>query len=231
MVSAIIPTYNDSKKIVEIIDNLNKVKDITEIIVVDDGSKPEHKQVFESLSGVKLITHIVNQGKSQAMKTGFLASNGDLIMFVDADLSNMTANYIQALIDPVKNAEYDMTIALIGDKFDKIVNDLNLEFLKGTSGQRVIRKDLLNKHISIFDVYGYLIESEMNKVFFDKYKVTFVYLPNLSNELKVKKKGLIGLTMDIKMHTDIIKHIGIVEFTRQSKIISKLPVLKPFENI
>ena len=80
MVSAIIPTYNDSKKINEIVENLKHVKDVTEIIVVDDGSKPEHKIVFESLSGVRLITHIVNQGKSQAMKTGFLSSNADLVI-------------------------------------------------------------------------------------------------------------------------------------------------------
>ncbi len=228
MVSAIIPTYNDSKKIVEIVDNLKQVTDVSEIIIVDDGSKPEHKEIFNSLSGVKLITHVVNQGKSQAMKTGFLASKGELIMYVDADLSNMSSEYIQALIDPVKNCEFEISISLRGDKFDKVVNELNLHFLKGTSGDRVIMRKLLEKHVDIFNVQGYLIEVEMNKVFFDKYKVVFVYLPNLSNELKVKKKGILGLSMDIKMHTEIMNHIGILEFNRQSKIISKLPILNPF---
>lgn len=229
MVSAIIPTYNDSKKIVEIVDNLKQVKDISEIIVVDDGSKPEHKQIFKSLSGVKLITHVVNQGKSQAMKTGFLASKGELIMYVDADLSNMSVEYIQALIDPVKNDEFEMTIALRGGgNTEKIINELHLQFAKAISGERVLLKRWVVNNMDIFDSKGFAIESEINRRLLGDYRVAFVSLPDLKNEIKVQKHGVEGITNDIKMAFQVMQNVGIFEFLRQSKIISKLPILNPF---
>jgi len=227
MVSVIIPTYNDSRKIKDIVKTLKQVKDILEIIIVDDGSSEEHKQIFRSIKGVKLITHKINQGKSFAMKSGVLASEGDLTMFIDADLSNLTPSYAQALLSPVKEKKYDMTISLRGGGgSEQIVKKLHLYFAQALSGERVLHKFWITNNMDIFHSKGYCIESEINKRFLGKLRVAFVDLPNLKHDLKVNKFGIKGLVGDFRMLVKVIKHIGVKEFIRQSKIISKIPVLK-----
>jgi len=227
MVSVIIPTYKDSKKIKEIVKSLSQVEDILEIIIVDDGSSKEHKQIFKLLDGVKLITHPVNKGKSSAMKSGLLVSQGDLIMFVDADLSNFTPQYVQALLNPVKEKKYDMTISLRGGgKSEKIVKNLHLYFAQAISGERVLFKSWIINNMDIFQSEGYCVESEINKRFLGRLKVAFVDLPNLKHEMKLNKFGIKGLINDVKMVIKVIKNIGVRGFVRQSKLISSLPVIK-----
>ena len=89
--SVIIPCYNESQDIVknaEIVKNYLNSKNIDyELLLVNDGSKDNTKEVIESIPGVKALSYDVNRGKGGAVKYGIENATGDYVLFMDADLS------------------------------------------------------------------------------------------------------------------------------------------------
>lgn len=92
--SVFFPAYNEEKNITSTILNASEVlKTLNlknyEIIVVDDGSKDETRQVVLKLiqhdSHLHLISHPQNRGYGGALKTGFLEAKYDWVAFADAD--------------------------------------------------------------------------------------------------------------------------------------------------
>ncbi len=84
-VSVIIPSYNSAKFLPEAIESvLRQTYPVSEIIVVDDGSTDETKQVCDRYPKVKYI-YQQNQGVSAARNTGICASKGDYLIFLDSD--------------------------------------------------------------------------------------------------------------------------------------------------
>lgn len=86
-ISVVIPAYNSSATICETVDSvLNQTRVPDEIIVVDDCGPDD---VVAALGGrmgrVKYIRHERNKGVGGARNTGFLASTGSLVAFLDAD--------------------------------------------------------------------------------------------------------------------------------------------------
>lgn len=88
--SVVIPAYNEAKRLGphlgSVIDYLNKNYPGAELIIVDDGSKDETADVVHKYN-VKLISYLPNRGKGFAIRTGVAESKGDLVLFMDADLS------------------------------------------------------------------------------------------------------------------------------------------------
>jgi len=83
-VSLIIPAYNEEKIIEQVITKVKQVTAISEILVVDDGSRDNTAQIVSNLD-VKLIRHPYNKGNGAAIKTGLRAASGDIVLFMDAD--------------------------------------------------------------------------------------------------------------------------------------------------
>ena len=89
--SIIVPCYNESKDIAknsEIIKNyLESIKQDYELILVNDGSKDNTKEVIEAIPGVKALSYDQNRGKGGAVKYGIESATGDYVLYMDADLS------------------------------------------------------------------------------------------------------------------------------------------------
>ena len=109
--SIVIPCYNESKDIaknVEIVKEYLKANKIShELILVNDGSKDNTKEVIEAIKGVKALSYEPNRGKGGAVKYGIEHATGDYVLFMDADLStNLEA--IKRMLELAPN--YDVVI-------------------------------------------------------------------------------------------------------------------------
>ncbi len=95
MLSVVIPAYNEESRIgsslSEALAYLNSRGMDYEVIVVDDGSSDGTSRIVrkaeEESPKVKLVRYGENRGKGYALRTGVLATKGDLVLVMDADLS------------------------------------------------------------------------------------------------------------------------------------------------
>ncbi|MEM9496469.1 MAG: glycosyltransferase [Pseudomonadota bacterium] len=84
-VSVIVTNYNYGHYLQACLDSLRaQTRPPDEIIVVDDGSTDGSRDVLEACADVTVITQ-ANGGQAAAFNTGFAASRGEVVIFVDAD--------------------------------------------------------------------------------------------------------------------------------------------------
>ena len=91
MLSLILPTYNESENLPELLPKLEEVlKDIPhEIIIVDDDSPDETWRIAQELGQTRDDVHVIRRvgrrGLSSAVIEGFLSAKGDVLAVMDAD--------------------------------------------------------------------------------------------------------------------------------------------------
>jgi glycosyltransferase involved in cell wall biosynthesis len=116
-VSVVIPCFNERETIESIIRAVRAapVTDM-EIIVVDDcstdGTVAVLKEKVEPLVA-RVIYQSTNLGKGSALRAGFAAANGDVILIQDADLEYDPGDY-PALLEPIVAGKAD---AVFGSRF------------------------------------------------------------------------------------------------------------------
>jgi len=116
LVSVIIPTYNHGKYLLEALESIWSQKyPLVEVIIVDDGSIDNTKQIIASITDVKYI-YQNNQGLSAARNIGITNSNGEYFIFLDADdwllPDSITTN--------VSYLKRDESLAFVSGAHDKI---------------------------------------------------------------------------------------------------------------
>jgi glycosyltransferase involved in cell wall biosynthesis len=116
-VSVIIPCYNENNTIEKIVQAVRSAKiESKEIIVVDDCSQDGTQAVLnERISRMvdRIIYHPVNRGKGAALRSGFAAATGDIILVQDADLEYSPEDY-PLLLEPLMSGKAD---AVFGSRF------------------------------------------------------------------------------------------------------------------
>ena len=116
-VSIIIPCYNEKNTIERIVEAVRSAAiGNKEIIVVDDCSQDGTTGVLEervSQMVDRIIYHPVNRGKGAALRSGFAAANGDIILVQDADLEYSPDDY-PILLEPLISGKAD---AVFGSRF------------------------------------------------------------------------------------------------------------------
>ena len=115
-VSVIVPVFNNSEYIGAALDSIiNQNFDSFEIIVIDDGSSDNSLEIVNDKLGAidipNTVFHQENQGVSAARNKGIELSNGDYLVFVDAD-DYITPNHLQELY----NGETDFSLIQIVKK-------------------------------------------------------------------------------------------------------------------
>jgi glycosyltransferase involved in cell wall biosynthesis len=114
--SIVIPAYNEQATLEEIVRRVERVPVDKEIIVVDDCSIDDTAKIAEQLAAagrIRFLRHEQNQGKGAALRTGFSAAVGDMVIVQDADLE-YDPNEIPHLMQPILADKADV---VFGSRF------------------------------------------------------------------------------------------------------------------
>jgi dolichyl-phosphate beta-glucosyltransferase len=96
LITIVIPMYNEARRLPASLQKIEAYCSSTlqngyEILVVDDGSKDESRQIVGDLAKqnprLRLTGYTENRGKGFAVKTGVEEARGQYVLFTDADLS------------------------------------------------------------------------------------------------------------------------------------------------
>ncbi len=84
---------------------------LKQLVIVNDCSTDRTGQIADELARldgrVKIAHHAVNQGKTEALKTGFAITTGDIVIVQDADLE-YDPDEIGEVIGPILGGEADV---------------------------------------------------------------------------------------------------------------------------
>lgn len=174
-VMAVIPAYNESKNIGNIIAETSKYVD--RIIVVDDGSIDKTREVAIAMNAL-LIRNKRNMGKGFSLKRGItecLKYNPDVVVTIDGD-GQHDPSEIPKLLSPLISEEADVVVGsryVPGSVTDAplyrkvglhILNNLNRVLVRTSvkdsqSGYRAYTKNVLSTILK-YDATGYAVEIE-----------------------------------------------------------------------
>ncbi len=206
-VAAIVPAYNEAKRIANVLGVLLKTPIIDEIIVIDDGSSDETSQVVQRFSRVKLLRNKTNQGKAFSLQRGVQATKAKILFFCDADLVGLTPKIIKRIVSPVIEGKYDMFMGIRNNIMQKAVHLFALN-----SGERALTRDLWEKLPSVFK-YRYRIEAGLNFTA-KKYGKGYGYKQfNYYQTLKEKKYGILkGALLRWRLNLDVAIAYALIIF-------------------
>jgi glycosyltransferase involved in cell wall biosynthesis len=93
-----------------------------EVVVVDDGSEDDTPQVLAELEErfpfLRVVRHRTRRGIADALRTGYLHANGDVLVFYPADLQFRPED-IPRLVAPILSDESDMVTGFKEGKYEK----------------------------------------------------------------------------------------------------------------
>ena len=140
-ISIIVPAYNEAESLphlAEWIDRVMKEHGLDyEVIVVDDGSNDGSWKVVEQLHSAnpayRGIKFRRNYGKSAALNTGFAASEGDVVITMDADLQD-SPDEVPELYRMIKEEGYDLVSGWKKKRYDsKLAKNIPSKFFNWTT--------------------------------------------------------------------------------------------------
>jgi glycosyltransferase involved in cell wall biosynthesis len=116
-ISVVVPVYNEEHTLAKIVDRLLELPQLLEIVIVDDCSSDKTPQILESLRAkhdrIQVARHEKNRGKTEALKTGFRLTRGDLVIVQDADLEYDPQD-IPSVVAPILAGDADV---VFGSRF------------------------------------------------------------------------------------------------------------------
>lgn len=202
-VAAIIPAYNEEPTVGNVVRAVIESGVAHEVIVVDDGSEDRTAEVAR-WAGARVVSLPENRGKGGAMKAGALASDAEILIFLDADLTGLSREHLVALVEPVLNEGYDMTVGVFDE--GRFHTDMAQKIAPFLSGQRALRRSII-VDLPQIERTGYGVEMALSRYAEQQgLRVKRVELRYLAQVTKEEKRGFVkGFRARLKMYWEIIR--------------------------
>ncbi len=174
---------------------------VDDVVVVSDGSTDNTAASAES-AGARVIVLSPNRGKGGAMSVGFLDTEAEVVLFLDADLVGLTPAHIIAMLKPILNGEVASTLGVFGS--GRLMTDLAQKIAPFLSGQRGITREVL-KGAPDFASIGWGVEIALTRYLRDsQINVRIVELQDVTQVMKEEKLGFLrGFASRLKMYRQI----------------------------
>jgi glycosyltransferase involved in cell wall biosynthesis len=176
----IVPAFNEEATIQSVLTRVFEcLPEVYEVIVVDDASRDgtaaKVEEFATSQPRVRFLQHSANQGKTAALRTGFEAASGDIIVVQDADLE-YDPQEISELIAPIVAGKADVCLGsrfmvrragrvlyyrhFLANKFltflSNLLTDLNLTDVE--TGYKAAKSGIMRSMIIESTGFGFEIE-------------------------------------------------------------------------
>ncbi len=162
MITVIIPALNEEKTISQVVKFCFAEKQVSEVIVVDDKSTDQTREMA-SVAGAKVLIS-AKKGKGYSMKEGILAARNQVLVFLDADIHPYHPDTISMLAGPIINGECDFVKGAFSRNAGRVTElvakpllrifypELSV-FQQPLSGMIAGKKNMLSK-VDFFHDYG-----------------------------------------------------------------------------
>src|ERR1700677_2348356 len=117
-VSVIVPVYNESSHVEELLQAIHASPVKKEIIIVDDGSTDGTREKLRSMplsDDVTVVFHEKNCGKGAAIRTALEYARGEYVLIQDSDLEYDPQDY-PALLRPLQSGEANVVYGVRPDR-------------------------------------------------------------------------------------------------------------------
>lgn len=204
---AIVPAYNRADTVGATVTALRTVRDVLDVIVVDDGSS-DHTAAAAAAAGARVIEFARNRGKGAAVAAGVVASGApEAYLLIDADVGDSAA-LTGELLEPVAQGRADMAIAVLGPPsrpsgfgFVKafaahvVRSQTGLTLAEPLSGQRAVRGSLL-RSVELAGRFGLEIgltlDAAARGATISEIEVAFSHMPSGRDVRGVSHRARIG---------------------------------------
>jgi|SRR3989339_22373 len=197
-IAAILPAYNEGKRIESVLQVLTQCKYFHEVIVINDGSTDNTEAIIKKFP-VLYLKNESNKGKGYSLKKAVSYTTADLFFFCDADLKGLSLQIIEDILKPVLENKYDMFIGLRFNKMQRLS-----KFFALLSGERAFKRYLWDQ-LPDFYKNKFRIETGLNMhaQYYGKGYGSKIF-ENYFQTLKEVKYGFIrGFFRRLKMYLDV----------------------------
>lgn len=185
--SIVIPAFNEERRLPSTIQDLRsffgRLGSVEIIIVIEKSTDRTVEVATRSAADdprIRIVTNEVQRGKGYAVKTGMLQAKGEIVFFMDADLSTPLAEVISFLSELQAHPEIDILIGSraeaksqvikkqswvrrnLGRVFNRFVQIFGIDGIKDTQcGFKAFRKHAVEPVFSRQTIHGFAFDVEL----------------------------------------------------------------------
>ncbi|MDD4319514.1 MAG: glycosyltransferase [Candidatus Peribacteraceae bacterium] len=186
-VSVIIPAFDEEATVGSVVRTARNHPLVGEVIVIDDGSTDRTAHRARKAGG-RVLSFPENRGKGEAMEAGVRATAGGVIVFLDADMLDLSDDMLTAIIRPVMSGTHDM-FTLLRDRLIGSLQHLSPSFV--ISGNRAMKREFWER-IPRKDRSGFDVEIALNYYAFRQKRSTGTFaVEGLHHVIKEQKHGVL----------------------------------------